>query len=101
MFNLTQEVRLLLPRISDIPYRQILSLFQNSFTVWSIRSLLPMHGQDAMSGETRDTLLYCQLQEGLRLELMKAPAVSGTTKYQELCVTAKKAVVSHGSLMLL
>ena len=47
------------------------------------------YGRDAMSSETRDTLLYCQLQEGLRYELMKGPAVSGATKYQELCVAAK------------
>ena len=47
------------------------------------------YGRDSMSTETRDTLLYCQLQEGLRYELMKAPAVSGATKYQELCIAAK------------
>ena len=39
--------------------------------------------------ETHDTLLYCQLQEGLRYELMRGPAVSGATKYQELCIAAK------------
>ena len=47
------------------------------------------YGRDTMSSETKDTLLYGQLQEGLRLELMKGPAVSGATKYQELCVAAK------------
>ena len=47
------------------------------------------YGRDPMSNETRDTLLYCQLQEGLRYELMRGPAVSGATKYQELCVAAK------------
>ena len=47
------------------------------------------YGRDSMSTETRDTLLYCQLQEGLHYELMKAPAVSGATKYQELCIAAK------------
>ena len=47
------------------------------------------YGRDEMSNETRDTLLYCQLQEGLRYELMKGPAVSGATKYQELCIAAK------------
>ena len=47
------------------------------------------YGHDPMSKETRDTLLYCQLQEGLRYELMRGPAVSGATKYQELCVAAK------------
>ena len=42
-----------------------------------------------MSTETRDALLYDQLQEALRYKLMRAPAVSGSTKYQELCVSAK------------
>ena len=41
-----------------------------------------------MSSETRDALLYGQLQEALRYELMRAPAVSGSTKYQELCVAS-------------
>ena len=47
------------------------------------------YGRDPMSNEIRDTLLYCQLQEGLRHDLIKVPAVSGATKYQELCVAAK------------
>lgn len=42
-----------------------------------------------MSTETRDALLYGQLQEALWYELMRAPAVSGSTQYQELCVTSK------------
>ena len=42
-----------------------------------------------MSTETRDALLYGQLQEDLRYELMRAPAVLGSTKYQELCVATK------------
>ena len=53
------------------------------------RTFRVAYGRDAMSSETRDTLLYCQLQEGLRYELMKGPAVSGATKYQQLCVAAK------------
>ena len=36
------------------------------------------YGRDRMSSETRDTLLYSQLQEGLRYDLMQAPAVSGS-----------------------
>lgn len=43
-----------------------------------------------MSTETRDALLYGQLQEALRYEFMRAPVVSGSTKYQELFVAAKK-----------
>ena len=34
-------------------------------------------------------LLYGQLQEGLHLQLMRAPSVSGAKKYQELVVVAK------------
>lgn len=39
-----------------------------------------------MSSETRDTLLYGQMQ---RYEIMKAPAVFGTLQYPELCIAAK------------
>ena len=42
-----------------------------------------------MSTETKETLLYGQLHEGLRYSLMKAPAVSGANTYQELCGAAK------------
>ena len=42
-----------------------------------------------MSDETRETLLHSQLQEGLRYELMKAPAVSGSHTYRELCLAAR------------
>ena len=42
-----------------------------------------------MSNKTQNTLLLCQLQEGLQYELMKAPAVSEATKYQELCTAAR------------
>ena len=44
------------------------------------------YGHDSMLSETRDALLYAQLQEGLKYELMRAPAVSD---YQTLCVAAK------------
>ena len=47
------------------------------------------YGRDPMSSETRETLLYGQLQEGLRLQLMRGPAVSGARNYQELCVAAR------------
>ena len=42
-----------------------------------------------MSAETRNTLLHSQLQEGLRYEILKAPAVSGAQSYKELCLAAK------------
>ena len=35
------------------------------------------YGRDSMSQETRNALLHGQLQDGLRYEIMKAPAVSG------------------------
>ena len=47
------------------------------------------YGRDNMSSETRDTLLHSQLQEGLRYDLMKGPAVSGAQAYKELCLAAK------------
>ena len=47
------------------------------------------YGHDSMLAETRDALLYAQLQEGLKYDLMKAPAVSGALSYQALCVAAK------------
>ena len=47
------------------------------------------YGSDPMGEETRNALLYAQLQEGLKYVLMKAPAVSGTQEYKELCVAAK------------
>ena len=47
------------------------------------------YGHDSMLSETRDALLYAQFQEGLKYDLMRAPAVSGALKYQALCVAAK------------
>ena len=47
------------------------------------------YGREALTTETRDALLYGQLQEGLKLEIMQAPAVSGSQSYAELCVAAK------------
>ena len=47
------------------------------------------YGRDAMSVETRDTLLYGQMQEGLCLRLMRGPAVSRAGTYQEVCIVAR------------
>ena len=47
------------------------------------------YGRDPISGETRTTLLYGQLQEGLKHRIMESPAVSGATDYQSLCLAAK------------
>lgn len=42
-----------------------------------------------MSDETRRTLLHSQLQEGLKYDIMKAPAVSGSHGYKELCLASR------------
>ena len=47
------------------------------------------YGRDALSADTRDTLLHSQLQDGLKYELMKAPAVSGADTYKSLCMAAR------------
>jgi len=47
-------------------------------------------GRENLSTETRDMLLYGQLQEGLSYTLMESPSVSGVQGYKELCVAAKK-----------
>ena len=47
------------------------------------------YGREPMSTETKDMLLYGQLQEGLHLQLMRAPAVSGAKNYQELIVVTR------------
>ena len=48
-------------------------------------------GREHPSHETRDMLLYGQLQEGLLYTLMESPAVSGAQSYKKLCVAAKRA----------
>ena len=47
------------------------------------------YGQEVLTTETRDALLYGQLQEGLKIEIMQAPAVSGAQSYAQLCVAAR------------
>ena len=47
------------------------------------------YGHEAMLKETRDTLLYGQLHEGLAIRIMEAPSVSGATDYSCLCVAAR------------
>ena len=47
------------------------------------------YGRDTMSIDTRNALLYGQLQEGLLQEVMRAPAVSGAQGYSQLCIAAK------------
>ena len=47
------------------------------------------YGRDGLGEETRNTLLYSQMQKGLKIELMRAAAVSGAGSYQALCLAAK------------
>ena len=47
------------------------------------------YGRDGLSEETRGILLHGQLQEGLRYDIMKAPAVSGSHRYRELCLASR------------
>ena len=53
------------------------------------RTFRVAYRHDRMSAETRATLLHGQLQEGLRQEVMRAPAVSGAQTYQELCLASR------------
>ena len=61
----------------------------SSFVRQLERTFQLAYGWDGMLSETRDALLYSQLQEGLRDNLMEAPTVSGATNYQAVCITAK------------
>jgi len=47
-------------------------------------------GHENLLAETRDMLLYGQIQEGLSYTLMESPSVSGSHNYKELCAAAKK-----------
>ena len=47
------------------------------------------YDKDSLNPAVRDALLYGQMYDGLRYNLMKGPAVSGAQNYRELCVAAK------------
>ena len=47
------------------------------------------YGKDSLNPAVRDALLYGQMYDGLRYNLMTGPAVSGAQNYRELCVAAK------------
>ena len=63
--------------VSDF-IRRLEKVFQTAF------------GCENLSAETRDILLYGQLQEGLSYVLMESPSISGSQNYKELCIAAKK-----------
>lgn len=47
------------------------------------------HGKGRMPVESKEALLYGQLQEGLLYKLIESPAVSGAQDYKSLCVAAR------------
>ena len=47
------------------------------------------YGGDDLKAETKDALMYGQLYEGLRINIVRRPAVSGSQGYKQLCVSAK------------
>jgi len=47
------------------------------------------YGRDSMSQETCYALLHGQLQDALKHEIMKAPAVSGAQNYPALCMASR------------
>ena len=59
------------------------------FIRWLECTFRAIYGKERTSSETKDMLLYGQLQEGMQLQLMKAPAVSRARNYQELIIAAK------------
>ena len=63
------------------------------FITWLKRTFKQAYGRDTMQQETRDMLLFAQLQEGLKLYLTEAPAVSGATTYMALCLASKKRLL--------
>ena len=59
--------------------------------IWRLEKVFQTaFGHENLSAETRDMLLYGQLQEGLSYTLMEFLSVSGSQNYRELCVAAKK-----------
>ena len=46
-------------------------------------------GREKFSVEKRDALSYGKLQEGLKYDPLKSPAVSEAHTYQELCISAR------------
>ena len=47
------------------------------------------YGRDGLGSEIRQMLLYSQLQEGLKYNFIKSPAVSGASFYGQLWIAAK------------
>ena len=53
------------------------------------KSFCVAFGQDGLSRETKEAMLFGQLQEGLRLGIIRSPNVSGALDYRGLCMAAR------------
>ena len=53
------------------------------------RTFKVAYGKDSMSQETHSALLHGQLQDALKHEIMKAPAVSRAQNYAALCMASR------------
>jgi len=63
------------------------------------RTFRVAYGCDNLGLETREALLYGQMQDGLHSELMQNPAVSGALSYQELCMAARNEEKRKGEML--
>ena len=61
----------------------------SKFISWLERTFRIAHGKTRMPIESKEALLYGQLQEGLLYRLIESPAVSGAADYKSLCVAAR------------
>ena len=61
----------------------------SDFICWLEKAYSIAYGTDKMCKETKNVTLYGQLQEGLRLSIVRSPSVSGALSYKELCMAAK------------
>ena len=53
------------------------------------RNFRKAYGRDGIGTEAQNALLYSQLHEGLKYEIVRAPSVSGIDSYVALCLAAK------------
>ena len=62
------------------------------------RAFVVAYGRDELTDETKNTMLHSQLQEGLRYDIMRSPAVSGSQSYKELVAAARNEENSQAQL---
>jgi len=78
-----------------MPAKSQLRLYQINFIICLERIFQTAFEHEKLSTETRDVLLYGQLQENLLYTLMQSPTVSGVQSYRELYLAAKKEKSRH------